>query len=80
MAVTSNKTTTTRLILELTGGDMNKLDQAIEKWRFKDYQSALRFCVSLLLRSEKYFAIFEKGDCYPSKIVWPTEELIKEEV
>ena len=48
-----------------------KLNEVLEKWSFKDYQSLLRFSISLLLlNEEKYITIKldgEKKDLVPSK-------------
>src|SRR6266513_2849713 len=44
-----------KLILTLDNGDQEKIDQVISKWRFKDYQSFLRFTVSTMLLNENNF-------------------------
>ncbi len=50
------------LQLCVDNGDLEKLKQAIEKWEFKDYQSLIRFSVSLLLLTEnKSITIKMKG-------------------
>jgi hypothetical protein len=41
-----------KLLLELDGGDLSKLNQVIDKWQFKDYQSFIRFAVSVFLLSD----------------------------
>ena len=46
-----------KLILEINYGDLTKLKEAMQKWGFKDYQSLLRFGVSLLLLAEDNFFI-----------------------
>jgi hypothetical protein len=40
------------LHLLVDNGDLDKLDDALNKWGFKDYQSLMRFCVSVLLLAE----------------------------
>lgn len=47
-----------KLILELDNGEYTKLKEAMGKWSFKDYQSLIRFSVSMLLLNEdNYFSI-----------------------
>ena len=41
-----------KLHLIIDNGDVDKLDQALSKWSFKDYQSLMRFSVSILLLAE----------------------------
>ena len=41
-----------KLHLVIDNGDLLKLDEALSKWAFKDYQSLMRFSVSLLLLAE----------------------------
>jgi hypothetical protein len=41
-----------KLHLVIDNGDVDKLDQALNKWSFKDYQSLIRFSVSILLLAE----------------------------
>ena len=70
MAITS-KNEENKLILDIDNGDLVKLNEVLEKWSFKDYQSLLRFSISLLLlNEEKYITIKldgEKKDLVPSK-------------
>lgn len=40
------------LKLEIDNGDLTKLNEAITKWKFKDYQSFMRFAVSIMLLNE----------------------------
>ena len=64
----------TKLYLELDHGDLDKLDQAMDKWSFKDYQSFLRFAVSLFILNEsKSFSI--KIDGFKTDVV-PVEDLL----
>ena len=44
-----------KLVLVLDNGDQIKLDEVINKWNFKDYQSFLRFAVSTMLLNEDNF-------------------------
>lgn len=41
-----------KLILEFDNGDLEKIEQTMKKWNFKDYQSFTRFAVSTLLLVE----------------------------
>jgi hypothetical protein len=41
-----------KLHLIIDNGDVDKLDQVLNKWSFKDYQSLMRFSVSILLLAE----------------------------
>jgi len=44
-----------KLILEIDNGDLTKLEEVIKKWNFKDYQSFMRFVVSVMLLNEDEF-------------------------
>jgi hypothetical protein len=64
-------------ILQLTidNGDLTKLKEALEKWSFKDYQSLLRFSISVLLLNEgQSISIKTKGF---SREVKPAPDLLK---
>jgi len=64
-----------KLTLEFDNGDLQKLNEAMSKWNFKDYQSLARFAVSILLINEgKTFAVTEKGK---TSELAPAKELIK---
>ncbi len=64
-----------KLILEIDNGDLAKLNEVMEKWSFKDYQSLLRFSVSILLLNEaKSFGL--KIDGTQQEII-PAKELLK---
>lgn len=41
-----------KLILEIDNGDLSKLKDVMDKWSFKDYQSFMRFAVSIFLLSD----------------------------
>lgn len=54
------------LTLCIDNGDLTKMDEAIQRWKFKDEQAFLRFCVSALLSSEDTkIGIIEKGALIP---------------
>ncbi|MDR2437252.1 MAG: hypothetical protein LBD17_04200 [Endomicrobium sp.] len=42
-----------KLVLELDNGDLEKLNNVISRWKFKDTQSFLRFAVSLMLKTNR---------------------------
>ncbi|MGC1878892.1 MAG: hypothetical protein WA347_04770 [Rhabdochlamydiaceae bacterium] len=63
------------LHLLVDNGDLIKLDEALEKWAFKDYKSLIRFSVSMLLLAEdKSIAIKMKGS---QREIRPAEDLIR---
>jgi hypothetical protein len=67
-----------KLHLIIDNGDLVKLDQALAKWSFKDYQSLIRFSVSLLLLTEdKSISIKMKG---AQTEIQPAADLLNEEV
>jgi len=41
-----------KLILEIDNGDLEKLNQCMANWKFKDHQSFLRFAMSQLIVTE----------------------------
>ena len=74
MAVKSTIKIPGNLILEIDNGDLTKLNEVIEKWAFKDYQSFMRFAVSVfLLNEEKSIGIKLDGI---KKEVTPSSDLI----
>lgn len=54
MAVIS-KNKNDKLIFEIDNGDLTKLNEVMKKWNFKDYQSFMRFVVSIMLLNEDNF-------------------------
>ncbi len=68
MAVKILTQTNQNLDLRLDNGDLSKLNDVINKWNFKDYQSFFRFAISILLVTEdKFLAILENGEVNPIK-------------
>lgn len=64
-----------KLILEIDNGDSSKLNEVIEKWGFKDYQSFLRFSISIMLvTEEKFLAIKVDG---VEKVIKPSSDFLK---
>jgi len=41
-----------KITLEIDNGDLEKLNQCMANWKFKDYQSFLRFAMSQLILTE----------------------------
>lgn len=75
MAVKSKKEGN-KLILEIDNGDLVKLDEVMEKWSFKDYQSLLRFSISVLILSEnKSISIKLEGR---QQDITPASDLLKD--
>lgn len=65
------------LHLHIDNGDLDKLQQAMEKWSFKDYQSLIRFSVSILLLTEnKSISIKMNGT---QKDIQPASDLLKQD-
>jgi hypothetical protein len=63
------------LHLYIDNGDLDKLEKVLEKWSFKDYQSLVRFSVSVLLLAEdKSIGIKMKG---MQKEIQPASDLLK---
>jgi hypothetical protein len=52
MSVKVTKDDTEILELSIDNGDKQKLEQVLNKWNFKDYESLLRFAASVLLSAE----------------------------
>jgi hypothetical protein len=74
MAVKSKKDGS-KLILELDNGDISKLEEAMEKWNFKDHQSLIRFMVSMLILNEgKSFSLRIDGR---QQDIIPSADLLK---
>lgn len=65
------------LILEIDNGDLEKLDQCMKMWSFKDYQSMMRFAMSVFLVTEDK-SLWIKSDKHQQPIA-PAKELLKEE-
>lgn len=63
-----------KIILEIDNGDKEKLEQALEKWNFKDHQSLLRFAVSVLLLTEDHTLWINKDGNH--KEIQPSDDLI----
>ena len=64
------------LELAIDNGDKEKLDQALKKWQFKDYQSLLRFTTSVILvtQDKSLWIVEEEGG--ELKNIAPSDELI----
>ena len=56
------------LDLRFDNGDVSKLNEVIQRWGFKDYQSFFRFVISIMLVTEdKFLAILQGGEVNPIK-------------
>ncbi len=71
MAITIKEESENNLILNIDNGDLVKLKEVLNKLSFKDYQSLIRFSISLLLLNEEDYITIkldgEKKDMIPSK-------------
>lgn len=66
-----------KLTLEIDNGDLAKLNKVISTWGFRDYQSFLRFAVSIMLITEdKFLAIQADGE---KKSIKPAADYLKEQ-
>jgi hypothetical protein len=62
MAIKREKQEGDKLVLTLDNGDMEKFEQVMNEWSFKDEQSFLRFAMSIFLVTEgKSLWIQQKG-------------------
>lgn len=65
-----------KLMLELDNGDYTEFKKVMDKWKFKDHQSLMRFAISILVLNENsYFSI--RVDNEERNIV-PISSLLKE--
>jgi arginyl-tRNA synthetase len=65
------------LYLEVNNGDLNAINEAIDKWNFKDEVSVLRFSLAVIAKAKnKKIYIEEDGEKIP---LTPGEGLLKVE-
>ena len=64
-----------KIELTIDNGDLQALNQIIEKYNFKDDEAALRFALYVLLRSENNTVSVEEGGKKVNLV--PSEKLIK---
>lgn len=80
MAVTATdirlKDGETAVQLVINNGDLEKINQVIEKWNFRDYQSFIRFAVSIMLVT-KSTSITIQTDTGATPVV-PNPSLLKD--
>lgn len=55
------------LLLKIDNGDLTKMKEVLERWKFKDEQAFLRFTVSLLIETEDK-ALWMKSNGEPIKV------------
>ena len=76
MAIKSTKLAD-KLALEIDNGDMTNIEKVMAKYSFKDYQSCIRFALSILLLNEdKHVSI--KMDGQQQEIIPASDFVIKE--
>lgn len=74
MAVKSSSSES-KLTLDIDNGDLSKLTEVMDKWKFKDHQSMLRFAISIMLLTEdKKLWMQSKGE--QTQIV-PADDLVR---
>jgi hypothetical protein len=61
------------LDLSIANGDLNALKAVVKKWRFKNEESALRFAIAILTKSEKGVLSIS------GEAVFPTNQLLKDD-
>jgi len=64
-----------KLLLEIDNGDLSKLNDVINKWGFKDYQSFLRFSISIMLVTEEKFLSIKVD--HEEKVIKPSADFLK---
>lgn len=65
-----------KLTIEIDNGDLEKLNQCLESWNFKDHQSLLRFSMSVLLLAENQ-DLWIRTDNDVEKII-PAKDYLKD--
>lgn len=64
-----------KLILEIDNGDLEKMEEVLKRWNFKDEQAFWRFSISLLIETEdKEIWIKTNGELTP---IAPAKHSIK---
>lgn len=71
------KNTDGKFVLEFTNGDIQKFNEVMEKYNFKDAQAFIRFATSLLLVAQDKEIKIKKDNEFVS--IAPVEELLKKE-
>ena len=66
-----------KFVLEFTNGDIQKFNEVMEKYNFKDAQAFIRFATSLLLVAQDKEIKIKKDNEFVS--IAPVEELLKKE-
>lgn len=66
-----------KLILEFTNGDIQKFNEVMEKYNFKDAQAFIRFATSLLLVAQDKEIKIKKDNEFVC--ITPVEDLLKKE-
>jgi hypothetical protein len=61
--------------IDINNGDLKALSEIVNKWRFKDKESALRFAIAVLSLTEEGTLCQEKKDGSVVKFM-PTENML----
>jgi len=52
MSINIKETSEGKISLDIDNGDLRTIKNTIEKWKFKDIESYLKFAISVLARTE----------------------------
>lgn len=75
MIIKSQDSTDTKISLEVDNGDLQALNEVVDKFGFIDEQAALRFALFVLLKAEKNVVYVDEGD---KKVMFtPSAQAIK---
>lgn len=73
----TTESTATKLVLDIDNGDLQALNEVIEKIRFIDEQATIRFALFALLKAEKNVLYVDQGD--KLVVLTPSSTVIKPE-
>ena len=62
----------------IDNGDLKALNEIIEKWNFKNKESALRFAIAVLSITNKK-TLYQEKESWEKVALQPTSSLIKED-
>lgn len=64
------------LLFNVTNGDSVALKAVVDKWGFKDEESALRFALAVMKQAEKGLVFIDSGDGTKTGLS-PSDDLLK---
>jgi len=77
MSINIKETSEGKISLDIDNGDLRTIKNTIEKWKFKDIESYLKFAISVLARTENKNIWIEEKDTRIK--LAPAEQLLKED-